>query len=124
MKKAYVLIGLFISSHCFATNNQDFEKEYLRILDGSIETLLKEYEFNEFYKGQELSEAEWKEAKKIQCDGMKAEFAFYQIVTSRYDEFVAYQKQNNLELVYDENRYIQEFNNLKEMMSDPENKCK
>ncbi|EPF69205.1 hypothetical protein F957_04225, partial [Acinetobacter gyllenbergii CIP 110306 = MTCC 11365] len=28
-----------------------------------------------------------------------------------------------LELVYDENRYIQEFNNLKKMMSDPENEC-
>ncbi|EPH35670.1 hypothetical protein L293_0261 [Acinetobacter gyllenbergii CIP 110306 = MTCC 11365] len=92
-------------------------------MDESQEKLLKEYQFNESYKGQELSEAEWKEAKKIQCDGMKAEFAFYQLVTSRYDEFVTYHKQNNLELVYDENRYIQEFNNLKKMMSDPENEC-
>lgn len=123
MKKAFVLIGLFISSHCFATYNQSFEKEYLRILDESQEKLLKEYEFNESYKGQKLSEAEWKKAKKIQCDGMKAEFAFYQLVTSRYDEFVTYHKQNNLELVYDENRYIQEFNKLKKMMSDPENEC-
>ncbi|MCU4583230.1 hypothetical protein KTJ32_19750 [Acinetobacter gyllenbergii] len=123
MRKVFFLVGILLSGHCFATYNQNFEKEYLRILDESQEKLLKEYQFNESYKGQELSEAEWKEAKKIQCDGMKAEFAFYQLVTSRYDEFVAYHKQNNLELVYDENRYIQEFNNLKKMMSDPENEC-
>ncbi|EPF83596.1 hypothetical protein GCM10025882_26610 [Acinetobacter gyllenbergii] len=123
MRKVFFLVGILLSGHCFATYNQNFEKEYLRILDESQEKLLKEYQFNESYKGQELSEAEWKEAKKIQCDGMKAEFAFYQLVTSRYDEFVTYHKQNNLELVYDENRYIQEFNNLKKMMSDPENEC-
>ncbi|OBY75314.1 hypothetical protein [Acinetobacter gyllenbergii] len=123
MRKVFFLVGILLSGHCFATYNQNFEKEYLRILDESQEKLLKEYQFNESYKGQELSEAEWKEAKKIQCDGMKAEFAFYQLVTSRYDEFVAYHKQNNLELVYDENRYIQEFNNLKKMMNDPENEC-
>lgn len=123
MRKVFFLVGILLSGHCFATYNQNFEKEYLRILDESQEKLLKEYQFNESYKGQELSEAEWKEAKKIQCDGMKAEFAFYQLVTSRYDEFVMYHKQNNLELVYDENRYIQEFNNLKKMMSDPENEC-
>ncbi|WP_332604820.1 hypothetical protein [Acinetobacter sp. ESBL14] len=123
MRKLFFLVGILLSGHCFATYNQNFEKEYLRILDESQEKLLKEYQFNEYYKGQELSEAEWKEAKKIQCDGMKAELAFYQLVTSRYDEFVAYHKQNNLELVYDENRYIQEFNNLKKMMNDPENEC-
>ncbi|MFW1841013.1 hypothetical protein ACG9XS_21115 [Acinetobacter gyllenbergii] len=123
MRKVFFLVGILLSGHCFATYNQNFEKEYLRILDESQEKLLKEYQFNESYKGQELSEAEWKEAKKIQCDGMKAELAFYQLVTSRYDEFVAYHKQNNLELVYDENRYIQEFNNLKKMMNDPENEC-
>ncbi|WP_023269646.1 hypothetical protein [Acinetobacter gyllenbergii] len=123
MRKVFFLVGILLSGHCFATYNQNFEKEYLRILDESQEKLLKEYQFNESYKGQELSEAEWKEAKKIQCDGLKAELAFYQLVTSRYDEFVAYHKQNNLELVYDENRYIQEFNNLKKMMNDPENEC-
>lgn len=96
MQYTLLISCLILSINCFASQDDNFENEYLKLMEESNLAQNAELRFNEMYKDKNLNQVEKIEEKRLKCDSLMNELRFYHLINKYPKEYTTYIKRQGL----------------------------
>jgi len=124
MKLFAFLIGVIVSSGCFASTQEDFELKYYKLMERYIQT---QSDRNQIISTEAKTDQEdlvrSNKLKALDCKGWKENIELFDFILSRFKEYESASEEVRI-MGYTKENLQEDSEWLREQLAKPENHCR